>query len=105
MARIHCKGVLTNNCDIPLKYGYIVIERTDEEYSVGLGRTRYHLDDSGSYDFFLKEGYYNIYSMEDRDATGYLLGKAHVLPSDTYITCTIEALITRTAKELEDGTK
>ena len=105
MARIHCKGVLTNSCDVPLKYGYIVIERTDEEYSVGLGRTRYKLDDMGNYDFFLKEGYYNIYSMEDRDATGYLLGKAHVLNSDTYTTCTVEVLIARTAEESKDGTK
>lgn len=71
MTRIHCKGILTNSCDKPLNYGYIVIERTgtDEEYSIGLDRTRYKLDGMGNYDFFLKEGYYNIYSMEDRDAT------------------------------------
>ena len=95
MSRIHCIGTITNDCDMPLKYGYIVIERTDEDYVSKNGRTAYKLNNVGNYDFFLKEGYYNLYSLENKDATSVLLGKAHVKPEDTYVTCTVEELIAR----------
>lgn len=95
MSRIHCKGTITNDCDMPLKYGYIVIERTDEDYVSKNGRTAYKLNNVGDYDFFLKEGYYNLYSLENKDATSVFLGMAYVKPEYTYVTCTVEELIAK----------
>lgn len=98
MAQEHCVGVITDNCDNPLKYGYIVIERTNEDYSHRGELIKYKTNKIGQYDFYIKGGYYNIYTQLNKDATRDYLGSVHVVDSKGYQPITIEELIANDTK-------
>lgn len=93
MAKTHCIGVITDNCDNPLKYGFIVIERTDEDFIRRGSLLKYKTNKIGQYDFYLKEGYYNIYTQTNKDATRDFLGSVHIVNDRGCQPITIEELV------------
>lgn len=89
----HLEGFLTNNGNEILPEGSIIVETTDQDLSYKGTRTKHKVNSKGLYQFKINEGYYNIYVLDNDEATQVFLGTVHVSKNDFNKVYTIEELL------------
>lgn len=87
------KGYLLDPAKNPLKDYTIIIEATDSKGSIKGIRANYKTNTNGYYDFFIVEGYHNVYTLKDEDSNEILAGTVHVQENDLNKIYTLQELL------------
>ena len=91
----HIQGIYANKLNVPCSNAYIIAEDTDYLGTHKGQQAKYQLDKFGAYNFVLREGYSNIYYLENNDSNMIKLGLVRINESDFKKVYTIEELLNK----------